>query len=499
MGSLKANCFDLHVVIDPAEGEECAQPVVIPPGGQAKFDTGLVFEYPEGWAMDVHSRSGHGFNHRVRLSNSTGIIDEDFRGTVKVALENASDKPFVVNDGDRICQARLVETHRYTFVEVAEVSETERGTGGIGSTGTGALVASQEKQEPAACAEFEISPEMDMGDGRVTYETWEQVERDIDRKYDQAVQDALLAGQVHLQQIKGALGCDEAFAKLMLERMERERVVGTGNAQGVHRALVTLQAWNAGIPQAQWAKRIQARPTTEEQLYASARKAVLKTGKASISSLQKALRTRYTAAAELLVRMEREGLVSPENTFGARTVLLSWDDWVLRGAEDFGKDEPAPAEQGADQADAQPAAQPVVLTRAEVVQLAIESGLMSSEEHWGTVYRAASASQLEAFAQALIKRALDVATAAVLPPIEGDVLPPVGSRVYILHGRDNGAHPCIVEGYYAWGSLNGGKNDNRVFVRVRYEDSEVRNSRLLSGVYRTEKAALDARAAGATV
>lgn len=129
MGSAKSNCFDLRAVFDGA-------PVVIPPGGQGKFDTGLIFEYPEGWSMDVFSRSGMGFTKQIRLSNGTGIIDEDFRNTVKVALHNDSDVPFTVASGDRIAQARLVETHQYEFEVVDEVSDTVRGTGGIGSTGT---------------------------------------------------------------------------------------------------------------------------------------------------------------------------------------------------------------------------------------------------------------------------------------------------------------------------------------------------------------------------
>lgn len=128
MGSEFANCFDIRVVLEDG-------PVTIAPGEQARFDTGLIFQYPEGWSMDVHSRSGHGFMKEIRLSNCTGIIDEDFRNTLKVALKNDSKVPFVVNDGDRVCQARLVESHRYTFEEVDEVSETVRGTGGLGSSG----------------------------------------------------------------------------------------------------------------------------------------------------------------------------------------------------------------------------------------------------------------------------------------------------------------------------------------------------------------------------
>jgi dUTP pyrophosphatase len=124
-----SNCFDLRAVFD-------GEPVVIPPGGQAKFDTGLIFEYEKGWSMDVYSRSGMGFMKQIRLSNGTGIIDEDFRNTVKIALHNDSAEPFTVASGDRIAQARLVETHQYEFEVVDDVSQTVRGAGGIGSTGT---------------------------------------------------------------------------------------------------------------------------------------------------------------------------------------------------------------------------------------------------------------------------------------------------------------------------------------------------------------------------
>lgn len=128
-------CFDLRAVIDPAEGETEPKPVVIPPGGQAKFDTGLIFVYPEGWAMDVYSRSGMGFSKQLRLSNCVGVIDSSFRDTVKVALKNDSNVDFMVNDGDRIAQGRLVEVHDVTFEEIEDIDETTRGTGGLGSTG----------------------------------------------------------------------------------------------------------------------------------------------------------------------------------------------------------------------------------------------------------------------------------------------------------------------------------------------------------------------------
>lgn len=121
-------CFDLRAVID-------GDPVVIPPGGQAKFDTGLAFMFDKGWAMDVYSRSGMGFSKQVRLSNSIGVIDNPYRNSVKVALHNDSSEPFIVSHGDRIAQGRLVEVHEVTFQEVDEVDETNRGTAGLGSTG----------------------------------------------------------------------------------------------------------------------------------------------------------------------------------------------------------------------------------------------------------------------------------------------------------------------------------------------------------------------------
>lgn len=75
-------------------------------------------------------------------------------------------------------------------------------------------------------------------------------------------------------------------------------------------------------------------------------------------------------------------------------------------------------------------------------------------------------------------------------PVYGDLLPPVGSRVFIRHGRDNAAHPCRVTGYYAWGDLAGNKNLHRVFVQLVYEGTNTPQSRLLRDCYPTPEAAL---------
>jgi dUTP pyrophosphatase len=91
--------------------------------------------------MLIFSRSGHGFKNNIRLSNCTGVIDSDYRGEVQVKL--ASDDPdgavFSVAHGDRIAQAMVLPIEQVSFEEVTELSTTERGEGGFGSTGSGAL------------------------------------------------------------------------------------------------------------------------------------------------------------------------------------------------------------------------------------------------------------------------------------------------------------------------------------------------------------------------
>ena len=101
------------------------------------FGTGLSFEIPEGHAMFIYSRSGHGFKHTVRLVNATGIIDSDYRGEVMVKLikDNWRHSDVILSVGDRIAQAVILPVERYEMVAVEELTETTRGTGGFGSTG----------------------------------------------------------------------------------------------------------------------------------------------------------------------------------------------------------------------------------------------------------------------------------------------------------------------------------------------------------------------------
>ena len=97
--------------------------------------TGLAFEVPAGYVMLIYSRSSHGFKNGVRLSNSVGVIDSDYRGEIKVALHNDSRAKFKVANGERIAQLVIAPVAMLEAMEVAVLEATERGTSGFGSTG----------------------------------------------------------------------------------------------------------------------------------------------------------------------------------------------------------------------------------------------------------------------------------------------------------------------------------------------------------------------------
>lgn len=108
---------------------------VVPPTYSVAFQTGLEFEVPDGHTMLVFSRSGHGFKHGIRLSNSVGVIDSDYRGEVAVKLHNDGDRPFEVEAGERIAQCIILKTEQFELIEADELSSTDRGENGFGSTG----------------------------------------------------------------------------------------------------------------------------------------------------------------------------------------------------------------------------------------------------------------------------------------------------------------------------------------------------------------------------
>jgi dUTP pyrophosphatase len=115
--------------------------VLIPPLGRARLPTGLVFEIPEGWEAQVRPRSGLAHRSGLTVLNSPGTIDSDFRGELEILLINLGTEPFTVHRGDRIAQLVIAPVSRAVILETGTPSETNRGTGGFGSTGITAEAA----------------------------------------------------------------------------------------------------------------------------------------------------------------------------------------------------------------------------------------------------------------------------------------------------------------------------------------------------------------------
>lgn len=113
-----------------------SEPIELKPLERALVPTGLRMALPEGYECQIRPRSGLAIKHGITVLNTPGTIDADYRGEVKVILVNLSAEPFVIEDGERICQAVV---HRYAKAELTSVerlSDTERGEGGFGHSGT---------------------------------------------------------------------------------------------------------------------------------------------------------------------------------------------------------------------------------------------------------------------------------------------------------------------------------------------------------------------------
>lgn len=127
-------CMDISCVFLPPFDRTDA--LTLRPGDSAIFSTGLKFAVPKGYVMEIHSRSGHGFDHDVSLSNGTGEIDSDYRGEIMVKLINKSKyRDCKIKHLERIAQFKLVPVPRMVLTEVQELDTTERGENGLGSTG----------------------------------------------------------------------------------------------------------------------------------------------------------------------------------------------------------------------------------------------------------------------------------------------------------------------------------------------------------------------------
>lgn len=105
-------------------------------GNPLVINTGIKMAIPKGYCLKLYSRSGHGFNKDIRLTNCVGIIDSDYRGDIKVKLTpDSKNSHLSVMVGDRIAQGIIVKVDKWSFKEVSFLSETKRGSGGFGSTG----------------------------------------------------------------------------------------------------------------------------------------------------------------------------------------------------------------------------------------------------------------------------------------------------------------------------------------------------------------------------
>lgn len=129
-GTLGAAAWDLYSI---EEG-------VVRIEGVSTFDTGIAMEIPEGHVGLVFGRSGMAFKESAQLANAVAVIDEDFRGSIKVGLVKHDTELTFVKKGDRIAQIMFIPLPKIELEESSELSVTKRGEAGLGSTGKGLSV-----------------------------------------------------------------------------------------------------------------------------------------------------------------------------------------------------------------------------------------------------------------------------------------------------------------------------------------------------------------------
>lgn len=128
LGSAFAAGADLRACLD--------EPVTLAPGQTVMIHTGLAAEIPEGYAGLVYARSGLASKRGLAPANKVGVVDSDYRGELMVALHNHSAEPQTVEHGERIAQLVITPFLAVDYVEADELTDTARGAGGFGSTGT---------------------------------------------------------------------------------------------------------------------------------------------------------------------------------------------------------------------------------------------------------------------------------------------------------------------------------------------------------------------------
>lgn len=111
------------------------QPITIMPGERKLVHSGINIQLPEGYELQVRPRSGLAMKHGITLTNAPGTVDADYRGDVGAIVHNLGQEPFIIENGDRICQIVAKEYVTIEWEETDTLDSTERGEGGVNSTG----------------------------------------------------------------------------------------------------------------------------------------------------------------------------------------------------------------------------------------------------------------------------------------------------------------------------------------------------------------------------
>lgn len=120
--------MDFHVLVDE-------HTLKIQPNETKLIRTGLAMEIPLGYELQLRPRSGLSLETKLRIANSPATIDSDFRGEIKIIVENIGDEPITITHHDRIAQGVLKEVLQANFIEVDSLGDTKRGEGGFGHSG----------------------------------------------------------------------------------------------------------------------------------------------------------------------------------------------------------------------------------------------------------------------------------------------------------------------------------------------------------------------------
>jgi len=126
-GTEHAAAMDIYACLDA--------PMILQPLERAMIPTGLAFEIPEGYEMQIRARSGLSIKHGITMINGVGTIDADYRGELNVLVVNLSQEAFTIEPDMRVAQMLITKYDKISWQLIDELSETARGTGGFGSTG----------------------------------------------------------------------------------------------------------------------------------------------------------------------------------------------------------------------------------------------------------------------------------------------------------------------------------------------------------------------------